>query len=930
MRVRNKTILILCVTLAGLMGILSLVSHLVLVRGYERLEDNQVRGSLERMHDALRGETAQVHSIVSDWAQWDDMKAYLRTRSAAFERSNFVPSTFTSLQITAFLVADRRGRIVYQGMIDADGETIRPVSPHLRRFLAESQALRGLTAPHASVDGLMRFPDGLWVLSAQPITDSNGEGPIHGVVLVGRQVNAPFLARLKTLTRLEFRLDHVADHALPADCRSALAAMPGTAPLVQRWNSRQAAGYARLTDLEGQAEILLRVVLARSVYREGVISIRYFLSWLLLSGLVVGLVTVLLLERTVVRRLTLLHDAVVDVKATGDLSLRVDPGGQDEIASLGTAVNSMLGALDTARREETARQQALRESHARFHRLFAVEPDALLLFDTETLEIEEVNDAALELYGYTHEEFLALKITDCSVDPDDTVAKIRAAESEETYRLPLRYHQRGDGTVFAVELSATVFTERDRRLMYLAVRDITERLEVQERINYLAYYDALTNLPNRLLFTDRLEQALSRVRRHGTRVAVLFMDLDRFKEINDTLGHLLGDDLLYQVAQRLLDCVRASDTVARMGGDEFVVIVPDLEDTAESVEVLAQRILQAFTEPFDLDGQLVHVSPSIGIALAPEHGDSVETLMKHADLAMYRAKEFGRNRAQCYAAEMSAAVSERRTMEGQLRQALERNEFSVVYQPQVSRHTGRIFGVEALIRWQHPERGFISPLHFIPVAEETGLIEPIGEWVLETACRQARRWQELGEPDLRVAVNLSARQFERQTLTADIEHILAETQLSPLALELEITESTAMRDWRRTAAILARLREFGIQIAIDDFGTGHCSFGYLQRFPVTTLKMDRTFVQDLLDNASTPAIVHAMVVLSNALDLRLIAECVETEAQLEVLSRQGCDRFQGYFFSKPLSAGECEQYIAERRVLLPAHLLRERDDGVTV
>lgn len=920
MRVRNKTILILFVTLAGLMGVLSVASHRILVTGYERLEREQVQGSLARLSDAFDSEAEQLNSIVTDWAQWDDMYAFVQSPNPAFVSSNLVPGTFTGLRVSAILIADRRGRLVYSGMLDPGSATIHPAPDAMRRVLSDSAAVRALTRPGSSVAGLTHLADGLWLLAAQPITTSNVDRAARGTVLVGRRVDTAFLKRLNTITHLEFRLGAIDAPRLPGDMRQALAGMPPPKTAVRRWNARQVAGYMRLADLEGDRTIAARVVLPRTLYREGVISVQYFLLWLFLSGLIVGLVTVLLLERTVVQRLTLLHDAVTGVETSGDLSVRVDASGRDEIASLGTAVNAMLGALDAAQHEEQARQEALSASHARFQRLFAMEPDALLLFDADSLRIEEANDAALELYGYTHEDFLALRITDLSIDPEDTLERIRAAQPDETYRLPLRYHKRQDESVFPVELSATIFSAEGRRLMYLAIRDITERLEVQSRINYLAYYDALTNLPNRLLFSDRLEQALSRVRRHSTRVAVLFMDLDRFKEINDTLGHVQGDDLLYQVGQRLLDCVRASDTVARMGGDEFVIIVPDLDDGTARVEVLAQRILQVFTEPFNLDGQSIYVSPSIGVALAPDNGDDVETLMKHADLAMYRAKEDGRNRHQFYLAEMSDVISSRRSMESKLRQALEHGEFAVVYQPQVSLSTGRIFGVEALIRWMHPEQGVISPLHFIPVAEETGLIEPIGEWVLATACRQARHWQQLGEPDLRVAVNLSARQFERQSLIAHIETVLAETNLPPGALELEITESTAMRDWRRTATILGRLREYGIQIAIDDFGTGHCSFGYLQRFPVTTLKMDRTFVQELLDHPSNPAIVHAMVVLSKALGLRLIAECVETEEQLMVLNQQGCDRFQGYYFSKPLSAAECERVIAERRILLPAGL----------
>ena len=446
--------------------------------------------------------------------------------------------------------------------------------------------------------------------------------------------------------------------------------------------------------------------------------------------------------------------------------------------------------------------------------------------------------------------------------------------------------------------------------------DITERKRTEERLNYLAYYDELTGLPNRFLLADRLGQELTRAARQDTGVALLFLDLDGFKEVNDTLGHPLGDRLLQAVAQRLATGMRESDTVARMGGDEFVVILSELAQPGPFAEAAARRLLAAFTEPFRVEEHNLFITASIGITVAPHDGTSVDVLMRNADMAMYKAKSQGRATFCFYSAEMSEVLAQRRVLAAELRTALERQEFYLCYQPQVDVTTRRIFGVEALLRWRHPTLGEIPPLQFIPVAEETGLIEPIGEWVLHAACEQACDWLRHGH-HISMAVNLSARQFERRQIVETVRRTLAETGLPADALELEITESTAMQDIDYAITTLSQLRALGVQIAIDDFGTGHCSFGYLKRFPVSTLKIDRTFIQDMIAEPHNAAIVQAITVLGQAFNLSLIAECVETRPQLDRLRESGCQRFQGFLFSKPLSADDCGSLIADASALFP-------------
>ena len=439
--------------------------------------------------------------------------------------------------------------------------------------------------------------------------------------------------------------------------------------------------------------------------------------------------------------------------------------------------------------------------------------------------------------------------------------------------------------------------------------DITARKQAEARLSHLAYYDELTGLPNRVLFLNRTTYDLARAHRQQETVALLFLDLDHFKEVNDTQGHSVGDRLLQEVARRLTACVRESDTVARLGGDEFVISLTGLANPSQDSEITARRILDTIVQPFDLDGVEFFISSSIGITLFPDDGDNIETLMRHADIAMYRAKARGRNTLCFYSADMSEQLEHRHQLAGALRHALQAGELYLVYQPQVESLTHTTFGVEALLRWHHPTRGEISPLEFIPLAEEIGLIETIGQWVLQTACAQMRAWRDAGCGDVRVAVNLSARQFERRHIVETVRDALAATGLPPTALELEITESTAMEDIAYAIETLGQLRDLGVHIAIDDFGTGHCSFGYLKRFPVSTLKIDHTFISEILTDAGNAAIVQALVVLGDSLGLSMVAEYVESVPQLKRLHELGCRQFQGFLFSKPLLPHECEHLL---------------------
>jgi len=556
--------------------------------------------------------------------------------------------------------------------------------------------------------------------------------------------------------------------------------------------------------------------------------------------------------------------------------------------------------------------EQIQRREERFRALVENSNEVVLLLD-RTATITYVSQAVAAILGEPAEAQLGRNAFDYLHPDDIDRCRDEFARCLAHPALPISAElrmRRSDGTWRLVEaVGMNRLPDPAVGAIVVNYRDVTERKRAEEQIRALAYQDTLTGLPNRLLFNDRLALGIAHAYRHGQRLAVLFLDVDRLKVVNDSLGHAVGDRVIQAVGARLRAAVREVDTVARLGGDEFILLLPDVGQAVDAAKV-AEKVLESLREPLLIEGREIVATASIGISLYPDDGQDAESLLKNADAALYRAKDRGRDTYQIYTAAMNASALEQLALESAFRKALAQGELLVYYQPIVDLGTGRIHAVEALLRWRHPQLGVVRPADFINLAEITGLIVPVGQWVLRTACAQVLAWHALGRSELKVAVNLSARQFQQPDLAAQVERALADSGLSPRHLVLEIAESHAMLDAEATARALYDLRSLGVGLAIDDFGTGYSSLSYLKRFPLDSLKIDTSFVRDLPGDPDDAAIAAAVIELARTLKLEVVAEGVETEDQLHFLAARRCDLAQGHLLCPPLPAADCTEVVA--------------------
>jgi len=642
--------------------------------------------------------------------------------------------------------------------------------------------------------------------------------------------------------------------------------------------------------------------------------LRRFNQFLLFSLLILAVAVVLAiflanqLQEVVVRPMRDLSNTLKSIMQNKDYSIRAAKENNDELGDLVDLFNGLLGTIE----EENS---SLKTSEERFRKLTALSPVGIFQVDAKQ-QLRYVNQRWRDIHSLS-KEHLSLQEWFEMINPDDLImvqqAWNRLVCDQESITLELRLVGR-DGSNTWIHLLAGALHDRNGELLgYLgAISDISELKAAQIQMENLAFYDPLTGLANRRLFKNRLEKAVKSVMRSGTSMALMFIDMDQFKRINDTLGHDAGDMLLKEVAHRLNATVRENDTVSRIGGDEFTILLTDIHQTADAL-VVAEKLLHSLAKPIRIKGQDIVTTVSIGITLTPDDSTDVNTLMKNADLAMYRAKELGRNNFQFFSEDMNHSILEHLAMEKEIKEAIQRDQFTLMFQPKVSLFDYSVTGVETLIRWEHPEKGMITPDRFIPVAEETGQILDIGSWVLEQSCRQISSLirNEVLPTSAKVAVNLSAKQFADPHLLTQIRNVIEASNIPPQCLELEITESTLMDDVETAIHIMQEIKKTGVSIAIDDFGTGYSSLAYIKRFPIDVLKVDRSFVMDIPEDKNDMAITAAVIAMAHKLSLEVVAEGVETQEQLHFLRRNNCDEGQGYLFSRPLSLGQLHQFLQE-------------------
>ncbi len=606
------------------------------------------------------------------------------------------------------------------------------------------------------------------------------------------------------------------------------------------------------------------------------------------------------------------RDADGKVEAVMNISIDITDRKETE-----TKLKELAGELEERVKERTKEQELLaetiKESEERYRMLLESVKDYGIYMLDASGNVVSWNKGAEHIYGYSDEEVLgkhnSIFFPEADILADKPSEDLRHARKVDSYEIE-GIRLKKDGSKLYVHATISPVFEKDGSLRGFTkvVRDITERKQAEDTIRHQAMHDPLTGLPNRKALEERLELALQMARREKTKVGLMFVDLDRFKNINDTLGHLVGDVLLKEVASRFESSVRGEDTVARLGGDEFIIMVPHISNTGDMVK-LGEKILQAIAQPIMVGQHTLHITTSVGITISPADGDTIHSLLKNADTALYRAKEAGRNRYQFYNQTMNVKASERFALENDFREALQKNEFELFYQPIINLKTKRPTGAEALLRWHHPRLGMIYPNEFITIAEEIGMIAPLGNWVTKQACLQQKKWAQEGLRPLQIAVNVSARQFSEPNFVSDMAAIIEETEMDTRYLELEITEGIAMENIDRTSDKLNQLKRMGIQITIDDFGTGYSSLYYLKRFPIHNLKIDKSFVRHAITNSNDSTIIRTIISMAHNLNLQVIAEGVETDQQLQFLSILRCNRAQGYLIGRPMTHTNFEQWL---------------------
>ena len=849
---RSSFLLSILALLTAFLLVQAFFAKEIILESFSALEQQEMAQNLNRFREILANEVQQVSTIAGDWAGWDDAYQFAQDGNSTFIRTNLDESIFPQLRLNLVVFLDASANVLFDKAFDLEKnqETYFPFG--LQRYLRPGGLLQFHASAESSVSGVLSLPEGLLLVASHPILKSDFTGPSMGTLVMGRFLTRRELARIARTVNLRLELARVDEQPLHEDFRRAgTSLLNGDALFFDTQGQRRISVYGLVDDLQGQPAFFLRIIGPRLIYQQGFKTITYFMLWSATLALVMGGVSHVLVNR------------------------------------LGFA------------------QRQSRNVEARYRSIIEKASEGIVLLDENSHQIIECNQAFCCFLGYDEDYLLGKNFLEL----------IKAAEGDTTQEISntlwgkreLTFAHR-DGTDLYAEVSSTLIPHNGQHCIALIIHDISERHALEKQLIFQANHDPLTHLPNRSLFNDRLKQGLAEAIRKKSRMPVTFIDLDNFKLVNDNLGHQVGDRLLVAVAERFKSFCRESDTLARIGGDEFVHLCTGCARPEDVIQV-ARKFQDTLREPFQIGMERIYVTATVGIAQYPEDGDSAEELIRKADTALYHAKSRGKNNFEFYNEEMNRVLKWRTAIEAHLRQALERHEFALHYQPKVSFTDGRITGLEALLRWNSPELGQIEPSVFIPVAEETGLILPISVWVLHQAARQVRHWMDLGYAPLQVAVNISARYFSHGSIGETIRGVLEQTGIDPALLELELTETILMHNVQESIERMRELKNLGIKISVDDFGTGYSSLSYISQFPIDKMKIDRSFIAGLNKDPAKEAIVRTIIVMAHSLGLEVVAEGIETSGQMEFVRRLGCEELQGYYFSPPVCGEEFEKLL---------------------
>lgn len=856
MTLPKKTLLAIVIVFAGLIGGVYTASSTILLNSLRQAEEQHTRQAVAGVSSVFSQTEEDFSNRLVDWSAWDDTCTFIEDANKEYIKSNLIPESLEVLKINLALYIQPSGKIVFGTGFDRIHQEYTAIPTALRSQLSPQSPLLQHFNPKSSLQGIVLLPEGPMIITSQPIVTSERKGPIRGTLIFGRLLDAGEIARMSKMARLPLTIHGLNETKLPPDFQAVRHQLSASNPiLVLPLSDKTIAGYALILDIYGKPAVILRVDVPRDIYHQGENSLRYLIASLLVLGSVFGGVILLLLQRLVL-------------------------------------------------------SQHKWQQSEEYRKLVAQASESIFLVDADTKQILETNIAFENLLGLSPEVAHKLTLYDLIASERENIDCNLLILKENHQFTGEQQYRRQDGQIVDVEINANLISHDGRDVFCIIVHDITKRKQIEKQLLYDAFHDSLTGLANRALFMERLDHALQLTKRHENYTfAVLFLDLDRFKVINDSLGHMAGDQLLIALAQRLQICLRSSDTFARLGGDEFAILIENSSNATRIVE----RIQQQLKLPFNLDDQEIYASASIGVILNTIGYDRPEDLLRDADTAMYRAKAGGKARHEVFDISMHDQAVALLHLENDLRRAVNNRELQLHYQPIESLESEKIVGFEALVRWQHPTRGLISPTEFIPLAEDTGLILALGRWVLEEACRQLRAWQVQfpAHPPLTISVNLSIKQFAQVNLVEQISQILQETNLAPSSLKLEITESLLMENQESVTALMQQLKALGVSLSLDDFGTGYSSLNYLHRFPIDTLKIDRSFINRMEFGNESWEIIRAIAMLTNALNIDVIAEGIETKEQLAQLRTLECKYGQGYFFSKPLDSATATTLIIQ-------------------